>query len=788
MGQMFPGLRGRAAAYSATEAKSVAFSRYYNDLARRGSLMGGGSLSRWPIERAVTEGYERVIWVFKSVNTISTDSSGLPFRLREGDSVVDDHPLYRVLNRKANQLESGQVFRKRLSAQVQLSKPGAFVQRVRSNAGTIKEVHLLPPDRMRIIPGLTTLIDHWEFQRRDGSVKNFEPDEVLWFRDPHPTDPYSGMTALEAAGMSVELDHFARLYNVAFMQNDGRPGGVLAVRGTGEGGDVPAEHMDRIEKRFGKGPVEAGKLSVVAGELSYIDLATRPRDMQYGQTSANSKMELLAAFGMSEVVLGNAAGRTFDNADAELYNYWSRTIPAHNRILLDGFDEDSGDDLVGFFDTSEIEVLERAAKARRDEARTEVAAGLRSIKSYADLAGYGEEVEDNVYTRSLYQPNGKTPLPTRPGDGALLGLDTAAPEQGAAAGDPAAAPEGPVDFAAMTQQAAAPGAPSAEGEPVIVQGVDMAALAAAPGVKHLRSVGGGARPKVAYSLSAKDGRGWGEFETDPEAQAETERALAAVLGALGERWIERAATRVASPKQRKGTRHWQAEYDQDTRVGTKALDADRSVDEETWQEEAEQASAPLIAEAAIAAALVAFANLDVTPPAGETLREMAVRVVRTSVASVIALVGISAITQARRIAKSIAEMDASGASIEDIRAMVRDQSARVSRWADGVAATAATATVTGGGDAAVEAAVEAEVDEDSLEIRREWISRRDGRVRETHRVADGQSRGLGEPFVVGGAQLRYPCDPAGPVHETANCRCRLRYRHRRSGRFMAPPA
>ena len=47
-----------------------------------------------------------------------------------------------------------------------------------------------------------------------------------------------------------------------------------------------------------KGPVEAGKLSVVAGDLSYVDLAARPRDMQYGSLSSNARMEILGAFGI----------------------------------------------------------------------------------------------------------------------------------------------------------------------------------------------------------------------------------------------------------------------------------------------------------------------------------------------------------------------------------------------------------------------------------------------------------------------------------------------------------
>lgn len=799
-------LGGESKALFNTEVP-VAFSAYYNDLA---AYNVHRRARHWPIERAITEGYERVIWCFKSVNSIATDHARLPFVLRQGDEIVDDHPLYRVLNKQANPLESGKVFRKRLSAQISLSKKGVFVERTISNGGTIKRLDLLPPDRTEIIPASDGGIDHYRLTRRNGTIRNIDPDKVKWFRDPHPTDPWSGVTPLEAAGMSVELDHFARLYNVSFMQNDGRPGGVLAVRDTKGGtADMDPAQMDRIEEKFAKGPVQAGKLSVIAGDLSYVDVAAKPRDMQYGATSRNAKIEILSAFGVGESVLGYAAERTFDNADNELYVYWTRTMPGHNDIIVSGFDDDSEDDLEGFLDVSGIEVLERHEKARREEARTEVEKGLRSPYSYAMLAGYEKEIDDTPHTRALYIPSGKTPLPTKVEDYPIFALPLEAPEEEPepAPGEveagtaPQALPPGgePGSGASGPVPPAAPGAPAAPTAGADEEGIDTAALAAKaltiPG-RRLHALGS---PRTRYEVRV-DRKAmpeqWAESDPDIAAADKVEAQIAVALSVLSERWIERAAARIASPKQRKSTRHWTPEYDRDTRVGTKALDAAKAVDEQTWEAEAEQAVNPIVTAAAVAAAVAMFTDIGLTPPPGETLTDVARRAVEGTRATVVRFVGASAARMARGLIGAVNDSDQNGNSIADILDQVRGTVAAMGQWARGLATQAATATVNGARDDAAVEAVTVPDDPEGIttpayvEINRVWFSRRDAQVRHTHAPltgADGQVRELYEPFIVGDSLVRFPGDTRAPLKEVAGCRCHLRYRFKRSGRFAAKP-
>lgn len=52
-----------------------------------------------------------------------------------------------------------------------------------------------------------------------------------------------------------------------------------------------------------------------------------------------------------------------------------------------------------------------------------------------------------------------------------------------------------------------------------------------------------------------------------------------------------------------------------------------------------------------------------------------------------------------------------------------------------------------------------------------WDASRDSRTRREHANAHNQIRAITDPFRVGGYNLRYPGDPAGPAHLTIRCRC-----------------
>lgn len=765
-----------------------------------------GRADGWDLGRVVTEGYERVIWVYKAIDTIGKHASRLPLEIGRGltedgefEEVIEDHPLLRVLNGpNANPLESGAQFRRRLSAQILLSKRGAFVEVTRSNRGTITRLDLLPPDRVIPIPDdKGEYIKHFEFTTLYGRVRELEPERVRWIREPHPTDPFSGQTPLEAAGISIELDHLSRQYNVAFIKNDARPGGIVAV----DTSSLTNDDMDRLEQRFLPGSQFAGHVSVVGagqGGMDYVDLAARPREMAYEHAAQNAKVEILGAFGVPESVTGNASGRTFDNAEQEEYGFWIHTELGHLSLISDAFAGDLGDiDLSIRYDTSTVQALELPRRKRREEARSEFESGLISIDEYRRRAGL--PAYNNPHSRALWISPQKAPVPLRQEDAAALGIQSGDGTQAGPGGMPGMGgdPNAPIDptqqqgdgtaadaVAQARAEGGQPAGPALGGEagPAAAAVADARSDAAQPtgpgeaaaAVADARSnPTPGPGPAAAAVEDARDlqtkaldatGASGPQFEVTDDDFDRAQEAVALALDALFSRQEGVITARLRSPKQRKGTKFWRPQGPEDARGGDTPLDVDRVLGADRWVEEINSTLARVLARiAGTVFKRTAEAFGAPTPPAAASQRITAAVLDAVAAADNIARGFLDSVATLLTQSQDVTD------DIDDLVALVRTAFSDMAAKTSGdMAEMAAVATVNGTAEATAAAL--------GPDIIRTWVTRGDDRVRPAHEAVGGTTLPVAKPFDVDGYPMRFPGDQLAPLRLTINCRCRLRYR------------
>ncbi|MFE1206313.1 phage portal protein [Streptomyces sp. NPDC058762] len=809
--QFLPTLRGLLAPRTAepeapppAETKDLLAGGVYTSMSYAGVTNVWGTPGRgdgWDLDRVIIEGYERSIWTFKSVEAISKHASTLPIQIgrggdeREFEEVLEDHPLLKLLNKKANPLETGDVFKKRLSAQLLLSKKGVFIEKTKSRGGVLVRLDLLPPDRVNIIPDdeNAAYVKHFEFTDYTGHIRELKPENVIWIRDPHPTDPFCGVTPLEAAGLSVDLDVKARTYNISFIDNDGRPGGIVGIDLDG----VDSKEVDRIQKRLAPGAHNAGQLTLVGtgpGGVTYVDTSARPREMAYETLSSTAKNEILSAFGVYESVIGNASERTFNNADREEWNFWAHTELPHLDLIASAFDPDLSDDWVIRFDTSRVQALEFPRRQAREEARKEWEAGLITIDEYRKIAG--RPTFNTPQTRALWISPQKAPVPANDQDAAALGL---APDPGAGSTTPPGAlPAGGADesaAAAVAEARALEPTPTAADDVALARGQAPLALPSGPAgtaaddVAAARAQGteeavpGDAADDVARARASVTQPEAGPAAEDVEtarARIETKAlpdsgfevtdadfdalamAVQAALTALLARQAGVIAARLRAPKIRKGTRFWERENENDTRGGDANIAEDRVVNAVRWAEETTNTLAPILQQTASATARKlgqAVAGVPTVPPAAVAPALVTAMYAGESMTGLL-----EDLAEELRTIQDL-EDDLTLEELERTVARFYDRAG--AEWASRVAETCAVSTINGAADAAAESAGPGVV--------RTWITRQDDRVRPAHRALQGTTLPVGTPYEIDGAQLRYPGDPFAPIALTINCRCRLHY-------------
>lgn len=723
-----------------------------------GASPGRGYHDSWDIERAYREGIKKVTWVSRAVDAIAGNQARLPMIMRTGNSafgkIVDNDDILKILNSQANPGENSYIFRHRLSAQLLISTRGAFVEMLRSRDGRLMALHLLPPQYTSPIPDPKKFVSGYEVLLPGAGQTIIPASDVLWFRHPHPLNPYLSMTPMEAAGIAIEIENLSKFYNRNFLLNDGRPGGLLVVRG-----DMDEDDKEELRSRFRGNIAKAGAVSVIASEdgVDFVDTASSPRDANYVEMRQITKEEILAAFGVPESIIGNASGRTYANAAEEGKVFWMETMAPHLEMLARGFD--ALDDKHYFdFDTSQVPMLIIAKQEREAYLLNEFTSGLITANEYRKATGREEVVSDLADTM-LANPN-LAPIGNTARE--MPYVDPAAQQAAMQPGmDQAGMPMGPEGGEGGSQsgpyvgqqQGGQPPAPS------ITSGDPNAALLAE-----------GAPPPSQQAISAAQEAG---FQVQGMSHPQDDVSFKFVLDETfdtkaandTDRWemiLDRTLERFFDRQQRvilekaSGAKAQKA-------LSEKRLDVEQIFDISTWDRQIEDDVRPVITgivrEAADLLAEKAAKPVDSATPEYEEIIDAQterVKQINGTTKEQIAAAIIEA-TQAEN------EEDASVLLKAALIALfLKAQSNRRKR----IAEIEAKAAHNGG---LYLAAIQ------MGNPSKTWVTERDSRVRPEHAALHGKTIPISKDFAVGETVLRYPGDPLAPANLSIGCRCRLRF-------------
>ena len=690
----------------------------------------------WDIDRAYREGMQKVTWVFRCIDAIAGNQARLPVILRKGndqrgEQTKDNKSLLEIFNSKSNEGENSFAFRYRVSAQLLMSTRGVFIEKVRSRDGKIIALQLLPPQYTAPIPDSKKFVQGFEVDMRNGTKFVLKPEDVCWIRRPHPLDPYLSMTPMESAGIAIELENLSKLYNRNYLINDGRPGGLLVVRG-----DMEDDDKQELKNRFRGNISRTGSTTVIASEagVDYVDTSASPRDAAYTQMREIQKNEIFAAFGVPESVIGNASGRTFSNASEELRVFWMETMAPHLHTLARALDE-LDDKYYVDFDTEDIPILILAKQERERYVMDEFQQGLISLNEYRTATGrkkVDSELADSLLSNPNLTPIANTEKPFKPEEQQPVDM---------AGVDPNAAPPGlPPQEGAMEMPVPAPPTPVPAPD-MPAQPTDTAALSPDQQLSEFE--------KIQHEMQLK-------FVQELETKADTDT----------DRWTEildRALERIFERQQRVvlekafGKRGVKS-------ISSGVLTVDMIFDREIWDKQLAEDLEPIIlaiyTDAKEYVASRTSSNVVMEPQEVEKLAQQQIERMQQANST-------TAEEIAAAIAVAMMEEDEEERSVLLRLALIAIFLKLISRRRRDIAEHEAQASYNGG--------VYLAGKENNVGMTKTWITRKDSRVRNAHKFLEGKTVGFGDGFIVDGLALRFPGDPVAPPALTFNCRCRLRF-------------
>ena len=293
-------------------------------------------------DQLAAEAYQKNVIAYRAIKLVSQNAATIPWALFErdrrsgGEVRVQKHPLLDLLARP-NPLESGAEFLERVYAFF-LIAGNSYVEHVGPKTGTPRELWVLRPDRMRIIPGGQSMPAGYRFtvnnEHTDFAVDALSgASRILHLKSFHPLDDWYGMSALEAAAVSVDQHNDAAKWNAHLLQSSGRPSGALVYKPADSNSPQSLTDEQRRALRddintYFSGPEAAGKPLVLEGGLDWREMSLSPKDMDFLAGKDVSAREIALAFHVPPQLIGVDGSLTFANFEqARLALYDDAILP-----------------------------------------------------------------------------------------------------------------------------------------------------------------------------------------------------------------------------------------------------------------------------------------------------------------------------------------------------------------------------------------------------------------------------------------------------------------------------
>ncbi|MDJ0514334.1 MAG: phage portal protein [Methyloceanibacter sp.] len=274
------------------------------------------------------EGFTKNPIVYRSVRMIAEAAGSVPLYLFDGGKEVDEHPLLTLL-KQPNPMECGPDLLESFFGHL-IVAGNAYLEAVAVD-GTLRELHALRPDRMKVVPGSDGWPESYEYAVA-GRTMRFDQDgarvrPILHMALFHPLNDHYGLSPLEPAAVGLDLHNAAGDWNKALLDNSACPSGALVY--TAKDGQLTPEQYERLKTELEDGfagAANAGRPLLLEGGLDWKAMGLSPRDMDFISAKHVAAREVALALGVPPMLLCIPGDNTYANYAEANRSFWRQTV------------------------------------------------------------------------------------------------------------------------------------------------------------------------------------------------------------------------------------------------------------------------------------------------------------------------------------------------------------------------------------------------------------------------------------------------------------------------------
>jgi HK97 family phage portal protein len=353
------------------------------------------------------EGYRQNLIVYRCIREIAESAAEPIVEARyigSDTSLTMRHPLVRLLNRPNPEQSAFSLIESLVT--YQQATGNWYLHLLRNAFGQPVELWPLRPDRMTVVPGMNG-VAYYEYSV-DGVATPIPipAEDVIHDKLLDPLDDYYGLSPIEVAGLTVDLDNDAIKYLQQFFQNAATPLGIIKLVER-----VKRERRQEIkynwETQF-QGERGWHSVAVLDQDADYKTIGYPLKDLSLEHIFSETEARICAAFGVPPILIGAKLGldrSTFANYAEARRSFWIETLkPIYRRIsdrLTFSLAVEWSDNLQIGFDFSNVGALQEDKESLRKTALLSWDKGVITKNEARETIGYPRIEGGDVYKSNM---------------------------------------------------------------------------------------------------------------------------------------------------------------------------------------------------------------------------------------------------------------------------------------------------------------------------------------------------------------------------------------------------